>query len=118
MLTDIFDKDTNLETPCLKLRPITQDDAQDIFEIFSDKQVMKYYDLLPFESLDRAKEQIRFFIDGFSKRQMIRWGIELKESYYKQAVANCREAAGEAIIPDLDGEIPEEKIDDKQVSLF
>ena len=80
MLTDIFDKDTNLETPCLKLRPITQDDAQDIFEIFSDKQVMKYYDLLPFESLDRAKEQADFFVKGFEKKQMIRWGIELKES--------------------------------------
>lgn len=45
-------------------------------------------------------------------------GIELKESYYKQAVANCREAAGEAIIPDLDGEIPEDDADDKQTSLF
>ncbi|MBQ8120380.1 MAG: GNAT family N-acetyltransferase, partial [Ruminococcus sp.] len=56
MLTDIFEKDINLETPRLKLRPITQDDAQDIFEIFSDKQVMKYYDLLPFETLDRAKQ--------------------------------------------------------------
>lgn len=80
MLTDIFEKDINLETPRLKLRPITQDDAQDIFEIFSDKQVMKYYDLLPFETLDRAKQQADFFAKGFEKKQMIRWGVELKES--------------------------------------
>jgi len=45
-------------------------------------------------------------------------GIELKESYYKQAVANCREAAGEAIIPDLDGEIPEDESNNGQISLF
>lgn len=45
-------------------------------------------------------------------------GIELKESYYKQAVANCREAAGEAIIPDLDGEVEEETAADEQQSLF
>ena len=44
-------------------------------------------------------------------------GIELKESYYKQAVANCREAAGEAIIPDLDGEIPEDETNNEQTSL-
>ena len=80
MLTVIFEKDINLETPRLKLRPITQDDAQDIFEIFSDKQVMKYYDLLPFETLDRAKQQADFFAKGFEKKQMIRWGVELKES--------------------------------------
>lgn len=45
-------------------------------------------------------------------------GIELKESYYKQAVANCREAACETIIPDLDGEIPEDENSNDQISLF
>jgi hypothetical protein len=45
-------------------------------------------------------------------------GVELKESYYKQAVANCREAAGDAVIPDLDGEIPEEEGTTEQPSLF
>ena len=44
-------------------------------------------------------------------------GIELKESYYKQAGANCREAAGEAIIPDLDGAIPEHETNSEQTSL-
>jgi hypothetical protein len=41
-------------------------------------------------------------------------GIELKESYYKQAVANCHEASGEPIIPDLDGEVEEETAADEQ----
>lgn len=45
-------------------------------------------------------------------------GVELKESYYKQAVANCHEASGEPIIPDLDGEVEEETAADEQQSLF
>lgn len=45
-------------------------------------------------------------------------GVELKESYYKQAVANCHEASGEPIIPDLDGEVEEETTADEQQSLF
>ena len=79
MLRDIFDKDIHIETDRLKLRPLTMSDTRDIFEIFSDKQVMKYYDLLPFESFERAKEQVEFFIKGFEQKTMLRWGIELKD---------------------------------------
>ncbi|WP_028504633.1 GNAT family protein [Ruminococcus sp. FC2018] len=80
MVRDIFDKDIHIETDRLKLRPLTMSDTWDIFEIFSDKQVMKYYDLLPFESFERAKEQVEFFIKGFEQKTMLRWGIELKDS--------------------------------------
>ena len=80
MLTDIFEKDTLLETSRLRLRKITTADTQDIFEIFSDRQVMKYYDLLPFESIQRAREQAEFFEKSFEGKTMLRWGLELKES--------------------------------------
>ena len=80
MIKDIFDKNILIQTKRLLLRPLTQSDAQDIFEIFSDKQVMKYYDLLPFKNIERASRQIDFFIKGFEERSMIRWGIELKEN--------------------------------------
>lgn len=46
-------------------------------------------------------------------------GVELKESYYKQAVANCHQACLEENIPDLYGEMPEETApDDGDLSLF
>lgn len=47
-------------------------------------------------------------------------GVELKESYYKQATANCTVALGESTIPDLDGEMESEDIVQtyKQTSLF
>lgn len=79
MLRDIFDKPMTFETDRLRLRLLTQQDTRDIYEIFSDRQVMKYYDLSPFESLERAKEQIDLFTNGFEQRTMLRWGIELKD---------------------------------------
>lgn len=42
MITDIFKKNMLINTERLLLRPLVQSDAQDIYEIFSDKQVMKY----------------------------------------------------------------------------
>ncbi len=80
MFTKIFDTDITLETPRLILSLLKGSDAQDIFEVFSDKKVMQFYDLLPFETLDRAKEQIEFFANGYAKKQMIRWGIRFKEN--------------------------------------
>ena len=80
MLTDIFKKNMLINTQRLLLRPLFQSDAQDIYEIFSDKQVMKYYDLLPFESLERAKQQVEFFTQGFEQKTMLRWGIEYKDN--------------------------------------
>ena len=79
MLRDIFDKPVTFETDRLRLRLLTQQDTRDIYEIFSDRQVMKYYDLSPFESLERAEEQIDLFTNGFEQRTMLRWGIELKD---------------------------------------
>jgi ribosomal-protein-alanine N-acetyltransferase len=80
MFEKLFKNSILITTDRLVLRPVLHGDAQDLYEIFSDRQVMKYYDLLPFESLERAKEQIEFFTRGFEQRTMIRWGIELKQS--------------------------------------
>lgn len=46
-------------------------------------------------------------------------GVELKESYYKQAVANCHMACVEEHIPDLDGEMDGiQENDHDELSLF
>ena len=80
MIKDLFDKNLILESERLLLRPIKESDADDIFEIFSDKEVMKYYDLLPFSSINDAVNQVGVFRECLSEKTMIRWGIELKES--------------------------------------
>ena len=40
MLKDVFEKNIMITTDRLVLRPIVRADVQDIFEIFSDKQVI------------------------------------------------------------------------------
>lgn len=80
MFAKLFDTDITIQTPRLILSPLKDSDAQDIFEIFSDKKVMQFYDLLPFETLERAKEQVQFFTNGYAQKQMIRWGIRFKEN--------------------------------------
>ena len=62
------------------LRQLEERDAEDVFEIFSDGEVMRYYDLLPFKNLEEARRQTRFFMQALKDRTMIRWGIVLKEN--------------------------------------
>ena len=56
MITDIFDKALELESGRLLLRPVIEDDADALFEIFSDQEVMQYYDILPLKNKDEARE--------------------------------------------------------------
>lgn len=80
MITDIFDEPLSMDLERVLLRPITADDADDLYEIFSDKQVMKYYDRLPLKSREEADELAKMFIDCLADRKMLRWGIEEKSS--------------------------------------
>lgn len=79
MKDELFEKNLFLESEWLILRPIEEIDAEDLFEIFSDADVMQYYDLLPFKSMEEARRQTRFFMQALTDRTMIRWGIVLKE---------------------------------------
>jgi len=47
-----------LATPRLKLRELEFEDQQSIFDIYSDKETMKYWDSLPFTTLTQASEMI------------------------------------------------------------
>lgn len=81
MITDIFNKNSILESDRLLLRPLKESDVSDLYEIFSDKVVMQYYDLSPFESISEAEKQVRIFQKCLSEKSMLRWGIELKSNH-------------------------------------
>ncbi len=87
MIKDLFDKNLMIESERLLLRPVRESDADDIFEIFSNKEVMKYYDLLPFNSISDATNQVDIFRKCLEEKTMIRWGIELKEN--KKLIGTC-----------------------------
>lgn len=87
MKDELFEKNLILESERLVLRPLEEKDAENVFEIFSDTEVMRYYDLLPFKSMEEAHRQTRFFMQALADRTMIRWGIVLKEN--EKLVGTC-----------------------------
>ena len=67
-------------TSRLKLVKLTADDEKDIFAIFSNDQVIEYYDLGALTQVAQALSLINFFNSRYHDNTGIRWGIFLKES--------------------------------------
>ncbi|MCM3122801.1 GNAT family protein [Mesobacillus sp. AQ2] len=68
-----------LETARLVLRKVIKDDASSIFKYLSNEEVMKYYGLEPFKSINDALDEISWYQSIHNARTGIRWGITLKE---------------------------------------
>jgi ribosomal-protein-alanine N-acetyltransferase len=75
---DAFQQFPFLETQNLLLRAIRAEDAEDLYTIFADKEVMRHYDLYPFETPEEADDLIEFFAESFELEKGIRWGITRK----------------------------------------
>lgn len=67
-----------LETERLVLRKITNEDANSILKYLSDEEVMKYYGLEPFKSINDAIDEISWYQSLQNNKTGIRWGITLK----------------------------------------
>ena len=67
-----------LHTQRLDLIEIEQHHSLDVFNIFGDEKVTKYYNLLPLKNEQEALAEIDFFKQRFIAKTGIRWGIALK----------------------------------------
>ena len=76
-----------LETSRLKLTKLLVEDTKDIFELFSNEAVIKYYDLEAFKELNQATTLINLFNARFDENAGIRWAIRLKET--DQLIGTC-----------------------------
>ncbi|WP_353147704.1 GNAT family N-acetyltransferase [Chryseobacterium sp.] len=76
-----------LETERLLLRQLTSHDTEDLFEYFSLDEVMEYYDLEPFKTLEDAQRIIQHFNSEFEKGKGFRWALELKSE--KKVIGTC-----------------------------
>ncbi|RTR31279.1 GNAT family N-acetyltransferase [Shewanella atlantica] len=80
-----------LSSERLVLNETTADDAQAVFELFSDKRVTEYYDLDVFDSIGQALD----LIEGDSRKaldnQMLRWAVREKssEDYIGSYIGGC-----------------------------
>lgn len=69
-----------LTTPRLTLTKIEETDSQQIFELFSDEAVVKYYDLEAFDNQSQAINLIKAFDSRHEQKLGIRWAIKLKNT--------------------------------------
>ncbi|MFO1445104.1 GNAT family N-acetyltransferase [Bacillus sp. Bva_UNVM-123] len=76
-----------LETDRLILRQVTKDDASSILKYLSDTDVMKYFGLEPFKSIDEALDEISWYQTIFENETGIRWGITLKDQ--DEVIGSC-----------------------------
>ena len=69
-----------IDSPRLILRPVSKKDAGDLFEVYSDTEMMQNRDLFPLKTMEEARNLADFFIRGMKEKTMLRWGMELKEN--------------------------------------
>ncbi len=69
-----------IETKRLVLTEIQPDDVAAIFDLFSNKLVVEYYDLEAFIAVEQARDLISIFRSRYETSTGIRWAIRLKSS--------------------------------------
>lgn len=80
MLTINFTPFPTLNTERLVLRELTVADANEIFFLRSDMEILKYLDKEPAKSIDEATKFIELINENTISNNSILWGIALKES--------------------------------------
>lgn len=81
MKEELFLNYTELQSERLLLRKLNGRDIPDVFEIYSDPEVMLYFDdRYAFREMTEAEEMISGYNDAIRDKNGMRWGIVLKES--------------------------------------
>ena len=78
MLTGEFEwgnRPPTLTAARVALRSLTEDDVPDLFGVFSDAEVMRYWDSPPLKSVADASALFREIREGFETRRLFQWGI-------------------------------------------
>ena len=70
-----------LNTNRLILDEVQAKDAQDVFELLSDEEVVKFYDLDAFTHLNQAHEIIAEDLKKYQNGSHLRWAIRDKVTY-------------------------------------
>jgi [ribosomal protein S5]-alanine N-acetyltransferase len=76
-----------LETNRLVLRKIKNDDANSMLKYLSDQEVMKYYGMEPFNTINEALSEISWYETIQNNKTGLRWGITLKEE--GEVIGSC-----------------------------
>lgn len=69
-----------LTTARLILRPLTMKDADDVYAVFSDPAVVRFWSAEPWTAIASAEEMIAKALEGYRDGSEVRFGIELAET--------------------------------------
>jgi len=94
-----FDNFPVLHTDRLILREITMEDAQNIYDILNNFEVVRYDSFDRFTSIKQAETLIKIFYDCYKKQKAIFWGISFKGS--DKVIGFCKL---EINVPEVRGE--------------
>src|SRR5688572_20968992 len=81
------DRLPTLRTSRLSLRWPEPADAEQLFEVFSDPEVMRFWSHVPFRSLDDAVAYIERIHQAFRARTLFQWAIE--RSADRRVIGTC-----------------------------
>ena len=90
MIKNIFNEFPIITTERLILREMNQEDAESIYKILSDPDVIKYDSFELFTEIDQAANLIKWFNDDYKQKQSIFWGISLKENTNIIGFCRCK----------------------------
>lgn len=76
-----------LRSERLKLEALEQKDKKTIFQMFSDPDVVRHYDVEQFKEVREAEDLIAFFKSRFEEGAGIRWAVRDKK--YQRLVGTC-----------------------------
>jgi len=117
MLEFNFSPFPTIETDRLLLRRINNDDVNEVFELRSNPETMKYIPRPLVKTIEDALEHIAMIDDKIETNVGINWGITLKGDskllgiigYYRMQPENYRAEIGYMLLPDFHGKgiIPE-----------
>lgn len=65
-----------LEAERITLRPLTRADAEPLFAVYSDPEVMRYWNTPPHPSVQRTREMLGALEQEFADRSALQWGVE------------------------------------------
>lgn len=80
MNLQLFEEFPLLETPRLLLRELREGDVNAVFRVFSDPEVVRYYDISGLPNVDAAASLIEKLRQRYDSRGGIRWALVEKNS--------------------------------------
>lgn len=86
-MTFSFTKFPTIETERLILRQATEQDSDDILELYANENVVQHMPLDPFNSIEDAKGEISWYKKIFLEQTGLRWVIE--EKVNKKVIGTC-----------------------------